>query len=87
MGNGQEEVKLFKSLGDETRFNIVSILLDGEKCACDIPKLVKRAQPTISLQLKYLVKTGILSSRKEGKKVLYKISDPRIIKLMNCKKW
>ena len=78
-----KEQVLFKALGDETRFNIISILLDGEKCACVIPNLVHRAQPTVSLQLKYLVKTGILSSRRDGKKVLYKIKDKRISKVIN----
>jgi DNA-binding transcriptional ArsR family regulator len=65
---------LFKALGDKTRYNIVSSLLGGERCACEIPMLVKRAQPTVSLQLKYLLKAGLLSSRRDGKKVLYKIS-------------
>jgi len=77
---------LFKALGDETRFKIVSILLGGEKCACVIPKLVNRAQPTVSLQLKYLTNLGILSSRRDGKMILYKIGDQRIcdlIKLSN----
>jgi len=73
---------LFKSLGDKTRFKIVSILLDGEKCACVIPALVHRAQPTVSLQLKYLVKFGILSSRREGKMILYKIKDTRVSKII-----
>ena len=74
--------ELFKALGDRTRFNIVSILIDGELCACEIPKLVKRAQPTVSLQLKYLLKAGILSSRRDGKKVLYKIADLRTEKFL-----
>lgn len=73
--------ELFNALGDKTRFNIVSILLNGEKCACVIPALVHRAQPTVSLQLKYLVKVGILSSRREGKKIFYKISDDRVTNL------
>jgi len=77
-----KEQVLFKALGDETRFNIVSILLDGEKCACVIPNLVHRAQPTVSLQLKYLVEAGLLSSRRDGKKILYKIIDKRIIKII-----
>ena len=79
---------LFKALGDETRYNRVSILVDGEKCACVIPRLVHRAQPTVSLQLKYLTKTGVLSSRKDGKMILYKIADKKIcdlVKLSN--KW
>lgn len=76
-----KEYLLFKALGDETRFKIVLVLLDGEKCACVIPKLVKRAQPTVSLQLKYLVRAGVLSSRRAGKNIYYKVED-KVEKLM-----
>ena len=82
----KKEFLLFKALGDETRFKIVSILLNGDQCACVIPKLVNRAQPTVSLQLKYLVDLGILSSRKEGKKRLYKINNNQIKKIIELSK-
>lgn len=72
------ETSLFKALGDKTRYLIVSILLEGERCACEILSIVKRAQPTVSLQLKYLYKLGILSSRREGKKIIYSVKDRRI---------
>ena len=74
--------ELFKALGDRTRYNIVSVLINGERCACELPRLVKRAQPTVSLQLKYLLKAGILSSRRKGKKVLYRIVDGRTEKFL-----
>lgn len=74
--------EIFKALGDRTRYNLVSALIDGERCACELPSLVKRAQPTVSLQLKYLLNAGILSSRREGKKVLYRISDARTEKFL-----
>lgn len=73
---------LFKALGDKTRYRIVSILANHEKCACELPKLVKRAQPTVSLQLKYLVRAGILSNRKDGKEVVYWVSNSRVRRLL-----
>ena len=65
---------LFRALGDPTRYKLVSILMGGERCACELPFMVKRAQPTVSLQLKFLTTAGILRSRREGKKVLYRIN-------------
>ncbi len=79
--NQQYEYKFFKALGDRTRYKIVSVLAEHEKCACELPKLVKRAQPTISLQLKYLTKAGILSNKREGKKIIYRIKDRRALQL------
>ncbi|MEM3400170.1 MAG: metalloregulator ArsR/SmtB family transcription factor [Candidatus Micrarchaeia archaeon] len=73
---------IFKMLGDDTRYRIIKCLIDGERCACAIPKLVKRAQPTVSLQLKKLVKAGILSSRREGRWMKYSIRDKRILYLI-----
>lgn len=80
-----DELKLFKGLGDSTRLLIVKLLLGGEKCVCEIFPKVKRAQPTVSIQLAKLQRLGIISSRKEGKWVFYKIKDRRvesIIKLL-----
>lgn len=80
---------LFKALGDETRYKIVSALLAGERCACEIPAIVRRAQPTVSLQLKYLLKAGILSSRRYGKNILYQLKSrdaARIMAVLGVKK-
>ncbi len=74
--------ELFRALGDRTRYNIASCLLQGEKCACELPALVKRAQPTVSLQLKALEKAGIVSSRRDGTKRLYRISSPKARKML-----
>jgi ArsR family transcriptional regulator len=86
MGNPKKEFELFKALGDETRYKIVCSLQNGEKCACKLPELVKRAQPTVSLQLKYLTKAGILSSRRKGKNIYYKISNKKIAQIMKLAK-
>jgi len=79
-------LNLFKALSDETRLRIVSCLLDGERCACVIPKLVNRAQPTVSLQLKKLVKLGVLCARRDGKWVRYSIRDRRVPKIISMAK-
>ncbi len=73
---------LFKALGDKTRYQIVNALLKEELCACELPEIVKRAQPTVSLQLKYLANVGVLSSRRDGKRVIYRVADQRARRLM-----
>lgn len=64
-----------KALSDATRLRIVELLLDGEKCVCEIFPHVKRTQSTTSIQLGKLEKAGILKSRREGKNVIYGIKD------------
>ena len=74
----KEVLKILKALSDETRLKIIEFVLDGEKCVCEIFPHVKRTQSTVSIQLNILKKAGIVESRKEGKKVYYKIKDYRV---------
>lgn len=75
-------IDLFKALSDETRFRIVCSLLEGELCACKIPKIVGKAQPTVSLQLKKLVRLGVLKKRRQGKFVHYSIKDRLVVDIL-----
>jgi ArsR family transcriptional regulator len=77
-----DEAGVFSALSDRTRLKIVKILLKGEQCACCIPSLVGRAQPTVSLQLKKLAKAGIIGFRKEGKYSVYFVKRKGIGKLI-----
>ena len=78
----QKELSIFKALSDKTRLRIVDILIDGEKCVCEIFPKIKRTQSTTSIQLSILEKANILTSRKDGKKVIYKICDKRILDIL-----
>lgn len=74
----KEAVKILKALSDETRLKIVKFLLGGEKCVCKIVPYTKRTQSTVSIQLGKLESWGILDSRRDGKKIFYKIKDYRV---------
>ena len=76
------EEDIFYALSDSTRLKIVKILLKGELCACCLPSRVKRAQPTVSLQLKKLAELGVVGNRKEGKKSIYFVKNLKIRKLI-----
>ena len=71
-------LKMLKAMADGTRLRILELLLDGEKCVCEIFPNVKRTQSTVSIQLAKLEGCGILSSRKDGRKVFYSIADERV---------
>lgn len=78
----KKQLKIFKALSDETRLKIVQLLLDGEKCVCEIIPFTKRAQSTVSIQLSKLENLGIVSSRREGNFFYYKIKNEDVIKIM-----
>ena len=66
---------VFKLLSDETRLNIVLILRElGELCVCDLCTALEQSQPKISRHLAMLRECGLLSDRKQGKWVHYRLS-------------
>lgn len=72
----------FKALGHPTRLQIVELLREGEKCVCEIIPALQMEQSNISRHLAILKKEGILSSRKEGLKRIYWVSDSRVYQLL-----
>jgi len=78
--------KIFKALSDATRLKIIELLEKKEICACEFVPLTKKAQPTVSQHLKILENTGIITSRKEGKMVIYSVTDKKIFDLIKLMK-
>jgi len=70
-----DNAKVFKAFCDETRLTVLSLLQNGEKCACVLLEKVSIGQPTLSHHMKILVDSGIVNARKEGKWVYYSISE------------
>ncbi len=78
----ENEIKVLKAMADETRIKILLYLLNGEQCACTIVPFIGKAQPTVSQHLKVLTEAGILSMRKDGVRILYRIKDDRVVRII-----
>lgn len=68
----------FSSLGDVTRLKILKVIGDEELCSCEVMAALELTQPTTSHHLGILERAGVLSSRRNGKWVFYRISNPKI---------
>ena len=79
-------IKIFKALGEETRFLIIKALMKKELCACQIPNVIKRTQSNTSMHLAKLRSAGIVKFRKDGKLVLYSIDNKDVEKIMEMTK-
>jgi ArsR family transcriptional regulator len=75
--------RVLRVLGDPNRIKIVNLLRDGEMCQCDIVPLIGQSQPTVSRHLNLLEDNGVLKSRKDGVKVLYQISNPKVLEIID----
>ncbi|WP_037029157.1 ArsR/SmtB family transcription factor [Psychrilyobacter atlanticus] len=73
-----QTAKFFKILGDGTRFKIITILLEGEMCVCDIATTLNMTHSSISHQLKVLRENRVLKNRKDGKIVYYSLNDNHV---------
>lgn len=76
--------RIFKVIGDSNRLKILEILRSGENCQCDIIPMIAQSQPTVSRHLKLLEEAGLLTSRKNGTKVFYKVVDNRVFYLIDA---
>jgi len=75
--------RVLKVLGDPNRIKIIELLRDGEHCQCDIIPFIGQSQPTVSRHLRMLEENGVLVSRKDGVKVIYRISDSSVLKIVD----
>ena len=80
------EADVFKALGDSTRLKILDCIRKGEKCICEIIPNTGKSQPNVSQHLKVLKNAGLVDERKEGTKILIKISNPKIFDVITSVK-
>jgi ArsR family transcriptional regulator len=76
-----ELADVLKALADPVRLRLVSIIGTagaGEVCACDLPILVDRTQPTVSHHLSILVKAGVLEREQRGKWAWFRLRRERL---------
>ncbi|MDD4587711.1 MAG: metalloregulator ArsR/SmtB family transcription factor [Heliobacteriaceae bacterium] len=68
-------VDIFKALAEESRLRILSLLLEGELCVCEIEACLRMTQSNASRHLAALKKCGILESYKNAQWTYYKMND------------
>lgn len=74
----REMETFFSALGDTTRLKMLKIIGDEELCSCEVMATLELTQPTTSHHLGILERAGVLSSKRNGKWVFYKIASPKI---------
>ena len=64
---------LFAALADPTRLRLLNLMDGREVCVCYFVEILRQGQPKISRHLAYLRKAGVVSARREGKWMHYRI--------------
>jgi len=76
--------RFFRTLGDSTRLKMIRLLAEREMCVCEIMVALEITQPTASHHLNILERQGIAKRSRKGKWVLYRLSSPRLVALLDA---
>ncbi|WP_103027284.1 ArsR/SmtB family transcription factor [Salinibacter altiplanensis] len=75
-------VRLLKGFADQTRLRILCLLRDREVCVHDIVEALGMTQSAISHQLRVLRDARLVSHRREGRHVYYRLADDHVREML-----
>jgi ArsR family transcriptional regulator, lead/cadmium/zinc/bismuth-responsive transcriptional repressor len=78
-----EASTLLKMIADPTRLRILSALTATELCVCDIAASVGLSESAASHQLRLLREHRLVSHRKEGRVVYYRLNDAHVTDMIS----
>ena len=80
------ELRLYKlhaalchALANYKRLEIIDTLQDSEMTVSELASALKISQPNLSQHLALMRERGILTSRREGLNVYYRLSNPKVL--------
>ena len=74
--DAQQAAERARALSDPTRLVLAAALREGgELCVCDLAWISGRAQNLVSHHLRWLRSHGLVTSRRDGKLVMYSLTD------------
>jgi len=76
----QMQCEICKSLGHPLRLQIVDLLNKGESSASDLISAIGISKGSLSKHMSLLAHGGIVDSRREGRQIFYRLTDPEIHK-------
>lgn len=76
--------RLFGDISHPLRLALVRHLLAAqEECVCSLSGACQVDQPTLSRHLRILKDHGVVSDRREGARVFYRVIDPRVAPILD----
>ena len=80
--HASEAVPLLKLLSNEDRLLLLCSMIECERTVSELETITGINQPTLSQQLGILRKANVVSTRRDGKYIYYRVSDERALLLM-----
>lgn len=80
----KRKAEIIKSMAHPARLIVIEALKGGERCVCELNRLVEIDQSTLSRHLSVLKNSGIIDDDKRGLNVFYKLRSPCVLKYIDC---
>lgn len=77
----QRMAEFFSLLGDANRLRILSVLAVKELCVCDLALALEMSESAVSHQMRVLRTMRLVSYRKQGRNVFYRLLDHHVLEL------
>lgn len=74
--------KFFRALADPSRLRLLQYLLTEEHSVGECVEHIGLAQSRVSSHLGCLADCGYVQARREGRRTLYRVTDPRVAELV-----
>jgi ArsR family transcriptional regulator len=78
------KAEVFKAMGHPLRLGVIEFLRDGERCVCDIVDHLGTGISNISKHLSVLKKAGIVTDRRDGLRIMYRLTMPCTLDFVKC---
>ena len=75
--------EVLKALAQPTRLKILEMLRGGERCICEIVPAINGEQSNISRHISVMQKSHLITTRKDGVKVMVKVRDPKVFEILD----
>lgn len=73
---------ILKALGQAMRIQIVVIIGDQESCVCHLETILGVRQARISQHLMALRNAGIVTTKRDGRHIYYRLENPKILEVI-----
>ena len=74
----REQANVIKAMGHPTRLRILDILSEYEACVCHLTTVLRKPQPNVSQHLMVLRQAGLVTDRRDGVIIYYRLADERV---------
>lgn len=81
-GAAEQAVSALKVLANPERLLLLCQLSQGEFSVGELEEQLGIHQPTLSQQLGVLRNQGVVGTRREGKNIYYRVSDPALLEIL-----